>query len=133
MAVFFFFLTYPAWIFYTINLSRTSPVTRTAGTFHGKRVISHDKSVPCNRTYYIAESVFALGLVNLRPITYCSDQNFRSKCSFCRSIPLYLEKWFKESYYMFVNPVDLDVDFILPNYNLCLFENEVNDHKETES
>ena len=34
---------------------------------------------------------------------------------------------------MFLNPVDLDVDFVLTNYNLCLFENEVNDHKETES
>ena len=81
----------------------------------------------------MAESVLALGMVNLRPITYCSDQNFRSKSSFCRSISLYLEKWFKESYNMFLNPVDLDVDFVLPNHNLCLFENEVNDHKETES
>ena len=34
---------------------------------------------------------------------------------------------------MFVNPVDLDVDFVLPNFNLCLFENEANDHEETES
>ena len=34
---------------------------------------------------------------------------------------------------MFVNPVDLDVDFVLPNFNLCSFENEANDHEETES
>ena len=34
---------------------------------------------------------------------------------------------------MFVNPVDLDVDFVLPNFNLCLFENEANDQEETES
>ena len=40
-----------------------SLVTRTAGTFHGKRVISYDKSVPFNRTYYMVESVFALRLI----------------------------------------------------------------------
>ena len=37
---------------------------------------------------------------------------------------------------MFVNPVDLDVAFVLPNFDLCLFENEAisnSDHEETES
>ena len=69
-----------------------SPVTRTAGIFHGKRVISHGKSVPCNRTYYMAESVFALRLINLQPITYCRDQNFRSKCSCILSLYILISR-----------------------------------------
>ena len=53
-----------------------SLVTRTAGTFHGKRVISHGKSVPFNRTYYMAESVFALRLI------FCSAHNLLYKPKF---------------------------------------------------
>ena len=28
---------------------------------------------------------------------------------------------------MSVNPTDLHVDFVLPNFNLCLFENEADE------
>ena len=69
-----------------------SLVTRTAGTFHGKRVISYDKSVPFNRTYYMVESVFALRLIFFQPITYCTNQNFRSKCSCILSLYIFIPR-----------------------------------------
>ena len=31
---------------------------------------------------------------------------------------------------MSVNPKDLDVNFVLPNFNLCLFENEADEEAE---
>ena len=31
---------------------------------------------------------------------------------------------------MSVNPKDLHVDFVLPNFNLCLFENEADEEAE---
>ena len=32
--------------------------------------------------------------------------------------------------HMSVNPKDLHVDFVLPNFNLCLFENEADEEAE---
>lgn len=48
--------------------------------------------------------VFTMRLVNLRYITYCTVQNFKSRSSFCRSKPFL----FKESYHMFVDPKEMD-------------------------
>ena len=31
---------------------------------------------------------------------------------------------------MSVNPKDLDVNFVLPNFNLCLYENEADEEAE---
>ena len=66
-----------------------------------------------NSVYYMANSVFAMRLVNLRSVSCYTDQTFR----------------FKESYYKTsVNLEDLDpFDFVLQRFDLCLFVNEADE------
>lgn len=74
----------------------------------------------------MAESVFALRLVNLLSITYCTDRNFKRKCSVCSYKSFYLEKMIKIKLSLFaILRTCLEVDVVLPIFNLCcLFENE---------
>ena len=73
-------------------------------------------SAPEPKLYYMANSVFAMRLVNLRSVSCYTDQTFR----------------FKESYYKTsVNLEDLDpFDFVLQRFDLCIF---VKADEETES
>ena len=48
-----------------------------------------------NTYYYMAKSAFVMRLVNLRSVTYYTDQNLKSKCSFHSSKSLYLDKTVK--------------------------------------
>ena len=70
-------------------------------------------SAPEPKLYYMANSVFAIRLVNLRSVSCYTDQTFR----------------FKESYYKTsVNLEDLDpFDFVLQRFDLCLFVNEADE------
>ena len=43
----------------------------------------------------MAKSAFVMRLVNLRSVTYYTDQNLKSKCSFHSSKSLYLDKMVK--------------------------------------
>ena len=72
----------------------------------------------------MAKSVFALRLVDLRSVRLdIRTQNPKSKCSFRSSKSLYLEKKrFKESYKTSVNFEDLNVDYVLQHFNLCLMK-----------
>ena len=47
--------------------------------------------------------------------------NIKSKCS-CSSSECF--------YCISVNPKNLDTDFVLPNFNLCLFENQADEETE---
>ena len=40
----------------------------------------------------MAKSTLAMQLVNLRSVTHCTDQNSKTKWSFCSSKSSYLEK-----------------------------------------
>ena len=62
----------------------------------------------------MAESVFAMQLVNLRS----DGPKFQRKCSFRSS------KSLKLSYKTSINLEDLDFDFVLQHFKLCLFVNE---------
>ena len=74
--------------------------------------------------YYMAESVFAMRLVNLRPVPCHTDQNFEEKAHF-RALNLFTsEKRLKLSYKTSINLEDLDFDFVLQHFKLCLFVNE---------
>ena len=48
-----------------------------------------------NTYFYMAKSAFVMRLVNLRSVTYYTDQNRKSKCSFHSSKSLYLDKTVK--------------------------------------
>ena len=61
-------------------------------------------------------------LVNLWSVTCYRDHNFKSNCSFQSSKYLYIEKRFKESYKTSVNFEDLNVDYVLQHFNLCLMK-----------
>ena len=67
----------------------------------------------------MAESVFAMRLVNLQ-----SGPKFQRKCSFPSSKSLYLRKMLKLSYKTSINLEDLNFDFVLQHFKLCLFVNE---------
>ena len=73
----------------------------------------------------MSESVFAMRLVNLRSVTcYNTDQNFKEKTHF-EALNLFTsEKRLKLSYKTSVNLEDLDFDFVLPHFKLCVFVNE---------
>ena len=73
-----------------------------------------------NTSYYMAESVFALRLVNLRSATCYTDQNFKENAHFGKTS----EKRLKLSYKTSINLEDLDFDFVLQHFKLCLFVNE---------
>ena len=49
---------------------------------------------------------------------------FQRKCSFRSFKSLYLGKRLKLSYKMSINLEDLDFDFVLQHFKLCLFVNE---------
>ena len=66
----------------------------------------------------MAESVFAMRLVNLRSVTCYTDQNFKEISHF-GALRL------KLSYKTSINLKDLDFDFVLQRFKLvCLFVNE---------
>ena len=44
------------------------------------KTIAHNKAFPIKYHYYMAESVFAMRLVNLRSVTCYTDQTFSRKC-----------------------------------------------------
>ena len=87
-----------------------------------------------NNNYYMAESVFARRLVNLRSVTCYTDQNFKENAHF-GTLNLFtsekLIKRLKLSYKTSINLEDLDFDFVLQHFKLCLFVNE--DDEETNS
>ena len=60
-----------------------------------------------NLFYYMAESVFAMRLVNFRSVTCNTDQNFKENAHFGA-----------------INLEDLEFDFVLQHFKLCLFVNE---------
>ena len=68
----------------------------------------------------MAESVFAMQLVNLRS----DGPKFQRKCSFRSSKSLPRKKRLKLSYKTSINLEDLDFDFVLQHFKLCLFVNE---------
>ena len=80
----------------------------------------------------MAESVFAVQLVNLRSVTCYTDQNFKENVHFGALNLFTSEKRLKLSYKTSINLEDLDADFGLQHFKLCLFVNE-DDHEETKS
>ena len=73
----------------------------------------------------MGESVFATRLVNLRSVTCYTDQNFKQNAHF-GALNLFLprKKWLKLNYKTSINLEDLDFDFVLQHFKLCLFVNE---------
>ena len=72
----------------------------------------------------MCESVFAMRLVNLRSVTCYTDQNFKEKAHFGALNLFNSEKRLKLSYKTSINLEDLDFDFVLQHFKLCLFVNE---------
>ena len=70
--------------------------------------------------YYMVASVFATRLVNLRSVTCYTDQNFNENAHF-GAINLFTKEKTVE---ININLEDLDFDFVLPHFKLCLFVNE---------
>ena len=67
----------------------------------------------------MAESVFAMRLVNLRSVTCFTDQNFKENAHF-GALNLFLpRKRLKLSYKTSLNLEDLDFDFVLQHSELC--------------
>ena len=59
------------------------------------------------------------------PTNLLYGPKFQRKCSFRSSKPLYLgKKRLKLSYKTSINLEDLDFDFVLQHFKLCLFVNE---------
>ena len=81
--VFFSFIVFLPFNFLLFILT-ANPVS--FARFLPKSISSND----CN--YYMAESVFAMRLVNLRSVTCYTDQNFQRKCSFRSSKPFFRGK-----------------------------------------
>ena len=77
--------------------------------------------------YYIAESVFAMRLVNLGSVTSYTGHNFKGKTHFGTLNLFTSEKRLKLSYKTSINLEDLDFDFVLQHFKLCLFVNEGNE------
>ena len=77
-----------------------------------------------NVFYFMAESVFAMRLVNLRSVTFYTDQNFKENAHFAALNLFTSEKKLKLSYTTSINFDDLDFDFVLQHFKLCLFVNE---------
>ena len=64
-----------------------------------------------NTNYYMAESVFAMRLVNLRSVTCYKDQNFKENAHFGDLNLFTSEKRVKLSYKKSINLEDLDFEF----------------------
>ena len=74
--------------------------------------------------YYMAESVFVVRLVNLRSATCYTDQNFEENAHFGALNFFTSEKRLKLSQKTSINLEDLDFDFVLQHFKLCIFVNE---------
>ena len=72
----------------------------------------------------MAESVSAMRLINLRSVTWYTDQNFKENAHFGALNLFISEKRLKLSYKMSINLEDFDFDFVLQHFKLCLFVNE---------
>ena len=74
----------------------------------------------------MAESVFAMRLVNLRSVTCYTDQTFKENAHFGALNLFTSEKKLKlrYNYKTSINLEDLDFDFVLQHFKLCLFVNE---------
>ena len=78
-------------------------------------------ALSCEIHYYMAESVFAMRLVNLRSVTCYPDQTFKENAHF-RALNLFtLEKRLKLSYKTAINLEDLDFDFVPQHFKPCLY------------
>ena len=66
--------------------------------------------------YFMAKSVSPFELAHLRSVTCNTEQNLKSKCSFCSSKSLLMKepKTVYKVYKTSDNLEDLDVDFLLP-------------------
>ena len=74
--------------------------------------------------YYMAESVFVMRFVNLRSVTCYTEQNFNENAHFGALNLFTSEKRLKLSYKTSINLEDLDFDFVLQHFKLCLFVNK---------
>ena len=72
----------------------------------------------------MAESFLPMRLVNLRSVTCYADQNFKEKTHFGALNLCTSEKRLKLSYKTSINLEDLDFDFTLQHFKLCLLVNE---------
>ena len=72
----------------------------------------------------MAESVFAMRLVNLRSVTCYTDQNFKENAHFGALNHFTSGKRLKWGYKTSINLEDLDFDFVPQHFKLCLFVNE---------
>ena len=72
-----------------------------------------------NIYYYMAESVSAMRLINLRSVTCYTDQNFKENAHFGALNLFNSEKRLKLSYKTSITPEDLDFDFVLQHFKLC--------------
>ena len=77
-----------------------------------------------NYIYYMAESVFFMRLVNLRSVTCYTDQNVKENAHFGALNLFTSERRLKLSYKTSINLEDIDFDFVLQHFKLCLFVNE---------
>ena len=78
-------------------------------------------ALSCEIHYYMAESVFAMRLVNLRSVTCYLDQTFTENAHF-RALNLFtLEKRLKLSYKTAINLEDLDFDFVPQHFKPCVY------------
>lgn len=71
----------------------------------------------------MAKSVSTVQLVNLWSVTCYTDQNLKSKCSCISQLEISLsckKKGFKKRYKTSFNLEDLDADFVLQHFELCL-------------
>ena len=68
----------------------------------------------------MAESVFAMRLVNLLSVTCYTDQNFKENAHF-GALNLFTSEL---SYKTSINLEDLDFYFVLQHFKLCLFVND---------
>ena len=74
--------------------------------------------------YHMAQSVVAMRWVNLRSVNCYTDQNFKENAHFGALNLFTSEKRLKLSYKTCINLEDLDFDFVLQHFKLCLFVNE---------
>ena len=68
----------------------------------------------------MAESVFAMRLVNFRSVTCYTDQNFKENAHFGALNLFTSEKKVEIMLQTSINLEDLDFDFVLQHFKLCL-------------
>ena len=82
-----------------------------------------------NMHYYMAESVFAMRLVNFRSVTFYTDQDFKENAHF-GALNLFTsgkKGWKKVTRRLSTLRTCLDFDFVLQLLKLCLYVNERDD------